>query len=152
MSKFNAITNSRFQLILDYLSEIDRLFRSGDATELSYRPKLQQLLENLLKGYDVINDAKRIDCGAPDLMIKKGGAQISFVETKPIMDLDLDGKGSNKEQFDRYKKALDVIVFTNFLDFHLYVHENYVTSVEIATIKENKIVPLTENFDNFFNY
>lgn len=140
-------------LVLEYLSNIERLLKSGEATELSYRDYLWELLRKLLEGYEIINDAKRIVCGAPDLMIKKGAAQIAFIETKPVDDTDLEGNKGNKEQFDRYRNALDVIAFTNFLNFRLYIHGNLMDeySFEIGKIQKDKAIkPNKKNFDKFF--
>jgi hypothetical protein len=47
---------------------------------------------------------------------------VGFIEAKDIGDKDLEGikKTGNKEQFDRYKASLNNIIFTDYLDFHLY--------------------------------
>ena len=47
---------------------------------------------------------------------------VGFIEAKDIGDKDLEGKKKsvNKEQFDRYKASLDNLIFTDYIDFHLY--------------------------------
>lgn len=68
-------------------------------------------------------------------------------------DNDLDGRNKNahKEQFDRYKQALDYIIFTDYLDFHLYEHGEFVDSVRIAEVKGDKIVGIAEAEDKFLS-
>jgi predicted helicase len=78
---------------------------------------------------------------------------VFFVEAKDVNDNDLDGRNKNahKEQFDRYKQALDYIIFTDYLDFHLYEHGEFVDSVRIAEVKGDKIVGIAEAEDKFLS-
>ena len=122
-----------------YLKRINYLYKTTDATELSYRSAIEELFRSCLN-LEVINEQKRIDCGAPDLTIIKGVNPIAYIETKQIGDGDLDGRRKNKKQFDRYKEALDTVVFTDYLDFHLYKEKNLVLKFELACERNNKIV------------
>jgi predicted helicase len=88
----------------------------------------------------VVNEPEHIDCGAPDLVIQKSGIPVAYIETKNIGDGDLDGLRKNKEQFDRYKAGLDTIVFTDYLDFHLYKDEKLQLIVHLAFVQNDKIV------------
>ena len=83
---------------------------------------LQQLITTLLPNMIVINDGARIECGSPDFQIieKANRLPVFYVETKQIGDNDLKGAKQNKKQFDRYKKSLNLIIFTDYLKFHLY--------------------------------
>ena len=76
----------------------------------------------------VTNEPAKIACGAPDFIIteKKSSLPIAFFEAKDIDDSDLDGRKAHKEQFTRYKNSLDTIVFTDYLDFHLYEYGEWV--------------------------
>ncbi len=127
-----------------YVAEISRQFATGKATEHSYRPALTDLLQTLLPHYTVTNEPSRIECGAPDFILAKGPKTspipVAFVEAKDVGDSDLDGNNKHKEQFSRYKKSLDHLLFTDYLDFHLYEGESFVNSVRIAEIRGNKIV------------
>lgn len=135
----------------EYLSEIDRQFRTGLAREHSYRPALQQLLTSLLPGLTVTNEPARISCGAPDFILtRKGdGLPVAFVEAKDIDDGDLDGRRAHREQFTRYRSSLDHIMFTDYLDFHLYEYGEYADSVRIAEVRGDKITALTGVDDKF---
>ena len=72
-----------------------------------------------------------------------------YVEAKDIDDRDLDGRKENKEQFTRYKKSLDHIIFTDYLDFHLYENGEWVKNVRLAEVQGDKIVLCNENLEDF---
>ena len=109
-----------------YVAEVARMAKLGNATEHTFRGALATLLGALAPGLQAVNEPKRTDCGAPDFIVQnKSGVGVFYVETKCIGDDDLDGKKrtGHKEQFDRYKATLDPIIFTDYLDFHLYVNK-----------------------------
>ncbi len=135
----------------EYIAALNQQFQTGVAREHSYRPALQQLLSSLMPYAIVTNEPAREDCGAPDYIItkKKTGLPIAFFEAKDINDSDLDGRKAHKEQFTRYRNSLDTIVFTDYLDFHLYEFGEWVENVRIAEIRGDKIVLLKENEAKF---
>ena len=53
----------------EYLAALDAQYRTGAATEHSYRPALQQYLQAMLPSYLVTNEPMRTACGAPDYVI-----------------------------------------------------------------------------------
>ena len=67
-----------------YLEEIQKKLSTGDATEHTHRPALQRLLESLDDGITVINEPRRIECGSPDLGIKRGSVSVGYIEAKNI--------------------------------------------------------------------
>ena len=138
-----------------YIDELNKQYKTGIAREHSYRPALKDLLQSLLPKMVVTNEPAHFECGAPDYIIQreKDHLPVFFVEAKDVNDNDLDGRNKNahKEQFDRYKQALDYIIFTDYLDFHLYEHGEFVDSVRIAEIKGDKIVGISEAEDKFFS-
>ena len=107
-------------LILRYITAIKGVYQSGNATEHSYRPALCDLLSDILQSYSVINEERRIACGAPDLTISKNGAPVFFLEAKDIGESYLSGE-SNINQFNRYTSALNAVVFSDYLCFNLYL-------------------------------
>ena len=125
-------------LIKAYIKHIDQLYQTGVTTEHSFRGDLQKLLEDTT-GYKVINEQKRIDCGAPDLALYKNNVPYAYFEAKDLEVGDLDGRKKNKEQFDRYKASLNTIVFTDYLDFHLYEDGSLISKVELAYIDKGHI-------------
>ena len=135
-----------------YVAEVAKLARMGMTTEHSFRPALNALLSSLMPGVTPINEAKRQACGAPDfILFDRNRLPIMFVETKDLGDSDLDGRRrtGNKEQFDRYKAALDTIVFTDFLDFHLYRHGQSAGEVRIADWDGMEVTPAPSAFATF---
>ena len=121
--------------IESYVDEVSQLSRTGKATEHTFRGALAALIDALAPGLKAVNEPKRTDCGAPDYIVQdKTGLGVFYVEAKDLGDDDLDGRKrtGHKEQFDRYKAALDTIVFTDYLDFHLYRHGQFANSVRIA--------------------
>ena len=136
-----------------YIDELNKQYKTGIAREHSYRPALKDILQSLLPKMVVTNEPAHFECGAPDYIIstEKDHLPVFFVEAKDVNDNDLDGRNKNghKEQFDRYKQALDYIIFTDYLDFHLYEQGEFVDSVRIAEIKGGKIVGIDEAEDRF---
>ncbi len=86
-----------------YIDNIARRFKLGNATEHTFRGDLQTLLETLLPDVCATNEPKRQSCGAPDYILTRKDIPIGFIEAKDIGDADLAGikKTGNKEQFDR---------------------------------------------------
>ena len=133
----------------EYIKELDQLYQVGNTTEHSFRGALASYLQALLPRFVVTNEPRRIECGAPDYVITQKTEPIAFLEAKDINDSDLDGLKEHKEQFDRYKDSLNRVVFTDYLDFHLYVDGKFVEAVRIAETKGNRIVGLQENEAKF---
>ena len=139
------------EFISAYVKEIDKLYQTGLTTEHSFRPALAQLLRDCT-GCIIINEQTHIDCGAPDLTLVKNKLPIAYVEAKDLNDTDLDGKKKNKEQFDRYKKALKTIAFTDYTDFHLYEDGEPIWSVRIAYIQNGHIVLSEDAIEQFVSF
>ncbi len=143
-----------------YIININNRYKAGNATEHTFRGDLQQLIESLVTDISATNEPKRQSCGAPDYILTKkdnlsrqSGIPVGFIEAKDIGDKDLEGakKTGNKEQFDRYKASLNNLIFTDYIDFHLYRDGLFVTKIAIAEIQNGVIVPLPNNFAAFTN-
>ncbi|MGB7207080.1 MAG: type ISP restriction/modification enzyme [Pyrinomonadaceae bacterium] len=133
--------------IHSYIENIAKDYVRGIATEHTFRPALKTLIEELIPEIAATNEPKRIECGAPDYVITRKDIPVGYIEAKDI-GVDLDGKNL-KEQFDRYRDALDNLVFTDYLDFRFYLNGEQTTRVKIAEIQNGRIVPLPENFEQF---
>lgn len=131
----------------EYLVAVDKLYRSGKATEHSYRPDLQRLLSALCKGVDVTNEPQRIACGAPDYILTRKDIPVGYVEAKDV-GVDLSSK-SLKEQFDRYRGSLDNLIITDYLEFRFYRNGEPTTSIRIGEVVGDKVKPLPGEFDKF---
>ena len=139
--------------ITNYLDKVNQHYKSGNATEHTYRGDLAELIKALVSGVLVTNEPKRQSCGAPDYILTKNDIPVGFIEAKDIGDKDLDGakKTGNKEQFDRYKASLNNLIFTDYINFHLYREGEFVRKIAIAEITDKGIKPLQENFGAFEN-
>ncbi|HBR12115.1 MAG TPA: DNA methyltransferase [Chryseobacterium sp.] len=137
----------------NYVESINSRFKLGNATEHTFRGDLALLIETLVPDIVATNEPKRQKCGAPDYILTRKEIPIGFIEAKDIGDKDLDGtkKTGNKEQFDRYKASLENLIFTDYLDFHLYRNGEFVTKISIAEVVGNQIKPIPENFPIFEN-
>lgn len=144
-----------------YIESVTKRYKAGNATEHTFRGDLQQLIESLVPEINATNEPKRQSCGAPDYILTKRDIPVGFIEAKNIGDKDLDGlkKSGNKEQFDRYKTSLNNLLFTDYLDFHLYRDGQFVTSIAIAEASPNpskggalELRSLTENYAIFENF
>ncbi|MBZ0242648.1 MAG: DNA methyltransferase, partial [Bacteroidales bacterium] len=136
-----------------YIENINRRYRLGNATEHTFRGDLQQLLESIAPAIRATNEPKRQSCGAPDYILTKKDIPVGFIEAKDIGDKDLDGtkKAGNKEQFDRYKASLNNLIFTDYINFHLYREGEFITKIAIGEITDKGIKPLPEHFAGFEN-
>lgn len=143
--------------VQEYIDRVNIRFKTGISTEHTYRGDLQQLIESLVLEVSATNEPKRQKCGAPDYIITKKDIPVGFIEAKDIGDKDLMGskKTGHKEQFDRYKASLSNLIFTDYLDFHLYRSGELITTIAIGSVVENgkgqEIIPLSENFTAFEN-
>ncbi|MBN2730860.1 MAG: N-6 DNA methylase, partial [Balneolaceae bacterium] len=135
--------------ISEYIQRINERYRSGRSTEHSYRGDLLNLLETLLPDLAITNEPKRIEAGAPDYILTRNGIPAGFIEAKDLGDPDLAGKKKHKEQFNRYKATQDPFIFTDYLDFHLYLQGAFIASIRIADIEDGEIVSRPERFEEF---
>ena len=123
-----------------YIKDINEITKIGEGTEMSYRSALEKLMSSLLPGnITIINEPKHSTYGVPDLKLYKNKEiAISFIETKSLADTDLEGERQHRKQFDRYKEALSVIAFTDFLHFLLYIDGELKEEAKIAEAKAKR--------------
>ena len=129
-----------------FLKAISAKLATGAATEHSYRPALEALLESAGNGLTAVNEPRRVACGAPDFVIRHNNIDIGHCEAKDL-HIDLAKlKDANLEQKKRYLKALPNLVYTNGLEFEFYKAGVKIRSVRIATLSGGRITPLPDNF------
>lgn len=154
VTRFKAPTNMQKNLpienLLDeYFKALNETYSTHDASEYSYRSALENLLNSLLQPeYQAINEPRNMTCGKPDISIirKRDAITVASIETKDINKPDLEGKGRNQEQFDRYKKAMNHAVFTDYLRFLFYESGNDtpILDIRIGTCQNDEIIPDSE--------
>ncbi len=89
-----------------------------------------------------INEPKQVKRNAPDYIITRntgnGVFTVGYIEAKDIVDVSLD-KVEHGEQMGRYKRALENLLLTDYLDFRWFVKgEKQPLTARIATIQPNK--------------
>jgi hypothetical protein len=72
------------ELPRNYLKDIEKASRIGNATEHTYRPYLKELLESFSPGVTATNEPKRVKCGAPDFIITRKQTPLGYIETKDL--------------------------------------------------------------------
>lgn len=133
-----------------YIQTLDTRFKSGISREHSYRADLEGLLRELVMGVEITNEPANVtECGNPDYVITKGKIPVGYIEAKDL-GKDLNSK-NYKEQFTRYRKALDNLIITDYLWFQFFQDGELVHEIRIGEIQGNSVKPLTENFDEFQN-
>ena len=134
----------------EYLESVSTRYQSGISREHSYRADLEGLIRTLVMGVEITNEPANVtDCGNPDYVITKGNIPIGFIEAKDI-GKDLNSK-TYRPQFDRYRKALDNLIITDYIWFQFYQDSVLVHEIRIADIQDGKVHALTENFAEFTN-
>ena len=144
------------EIIRLYIDKISKIFSTKEATEHSYRGEFKNLCESVLNGtssnvgysaekvekYTIINEPRRKTYGAPDYELLKGDTAIAFIEAKNIGDSDLKGTNErkHKEQFDRYKRAISTIAFTDYLSIVLYENGEETMSACLGKVIGGNIV------------
>lgn len=139
--------------ITQYIQSVNAIYKTGETTEHSFRGTLESLLKSYLPkqkknlpSFQVINEPKRKGYGAPDFELRRGDIIVSFIETKDLFDKDLRGQNDkkHKEQFDRYKKAVNTIAFTDYLEFVLFEKGEETLSARIGELSNGEIVPISD--------
>ena len=115
----------------DYFQQISQALAAGNATEHTYRPALQALLEHLAPGVTATNEPKRIKCGAPDYILTRGETPLGYVEAKDIGE-PLD-KIESSEQLKRYRESLGNLILTDYVEFRWYVGGQRRLSASLGT-------------------
>ena len=142
----------------NYLKSIQEKLQTGQASEHTYRGALEELLKAHLPEiartqYNVVNEPKRIACGAPDFAIYKitddDSIAIGYVEAKDI-GINLD-EAEKSEQLTRYKDALENLILTDYLEFRFFVEGKKLETIAIAENVNGKLKPLPTNFEKLQN-
>lgn len=123
-------------MIQDYLDSIFRKYQSGDASERTYYPTFERLLENIaseIGDYSITIEAKNSSVGIPDFKVKDSkDLLIGYIEAKDLgRDLDRLSPGEN-EQVNKYIKEYDKLIVTNFIEFRFYEDHELIEAVSIS--------------------
>ena len=147
--------SEEFSEISDYIRELSRIYKTGVATEMTYRTALEVLFVKMT-GLTVTHERKRIECGAPDYVVSRADVPVGYIEAK-IIDEDLSAK-RHREQFERYKKSLNNLIITDYLTFQFFENGEQVNTVTIGYTESKGVAgqarndgvrEINENFGTF---
>ncbi|MBV6442900.1 MAG: hypothetical protein EPGJADBJ_04626 [Saprospiraceae bacterium] len=131
-----------------YLDSLARRFASGHAREHAYRSDLELLLRALAPGVDITNEPANVtDCGNPDFVLMRGAIPVGYIEAKDL-GKDLAAK-HYREQFDRYRAALDNLIITDYLWFRFYREGQILHEIRIGELRDGRVVALPGEFSKF---
>ena len=127
------MSDKNHQHVSDYVNKVASRVKLGHSSEHTFRKDLEDLINNLAPDVMVTNEPSQVtDCGNPDFLISKKEIPIGFIEAKDV-GKDLNSK-QYKEQFDRYKAALDNLVITDYLRFQFYVNGERIHEVCVGEL------------------
>ncbi len=115
--------------ISTYLEDIQKHLAAGQATEHTYRPALERLINSFDKHIVATNEPKRVACGAPDYVVTHRQVPLGYVEAKDIgksLDaIESDASRSKPkthdgQQLKRYRASLNNLILTDYLEFRWY--------------------------------
>jgi len=141
-----------------FVAELQRLHATGQTTEHSFRPALATLFDAIDPDISCINEPQAItNVGRPDFVFtRKAGKKtlitIGHCEAKDI-GLNINPKAmrdANKDQHERYVKALPNLIYTNGLDFAFYKNGELVREIKIAELLTG-IQSMPENYEALVN-
>jgi len=142
------------QNIQYYIKEIQKVYKTGHATEHSYRPALKDLIESFSKEIIVTNEPKRENCGAPDYIVTKNQIPLGYIEAKDIgksldnieKDAQLNNpKSDNGKQLKRYLEGLNNLILTDYLEFRWFVEGDKRLTVKLADIASGRKINLIKD-------
>ena len=134
------MSDSNHQYVSDYVNKVASRVKLGHSSEHTFRKDLEDLINNLVPDVMVTNEPSQVtDCGNPDFLISKKDIPIGFIEAKDV-GKDLGSK-LYKEQFDRYKAALDNLIITDYLRFQFYVGGELIHEICVGELVEGVVQP-----------
>ncbi len=143
-------------MLEEYLQNLFKTMKLGDAREESYYPDLKKLVEDWSetnkKDISVTALPKKTEAGNPDFRIWDGKEKIvGYIEAKDpkVENLDLV---EDSEQLKRYRDTFPNLILTNFFEFRLYRNGQLIEKVSIGRpfiIHQLKMVPPAENQEKF---
>ncbi|MBW1704671.1 MAG: N-6 DNA methylase [Deltaproteobacteria bacterium] len=145
-------------MLKEYLKNISKIVRQGDAREESYYSILAGLLSQYAesagkKKVHITTLPKKVEAGNPDFRVWDGKQHIvGYIEAKAPTIENLDHI-EHSEQLKRYRHTFPNLILTNFFEFRLYRDGVLIDKVLIARpfiAHQLKTVPPVEKEPEFF--
>ncbi len=125
-------------ILVTYLNDLQKIINRGDAREESFYHCLKDMVEAYAKLSKISKCEvgilpKTTEAGNPDFRVWDGKAHITgYIEAKKPKTYNLDPIAVS-EQLKRYLATFPNLILTNFYEFRLYQHGQFVDSVTIAS-------------------
>lgn len=134
--------------VAQFFEDIREVYKTGEASEHSYRPALKSLFDALSPDdLAAVNEPRRTDVGAPDFSFLRDGVPVGHCEAKDI-GLGLTTlKGYSVEQKKRYTKAFPNLLYTNGLEFEFIFEGDRRALVNIGDALLGDLRARVEAFD-----
>jgi type I restriction-modification system DNA methylase subunit len=130
-----------------YLSEINKAYLRGDATEHTHRPALKALIEGLAKKITATNEPRRVKCGAPDYVVSRRSngldQNIGYIEAKDIAT-NLTQAAKTEQIKKRYLPSLNNFILTDYIEFRWYVNSERKLTAKMAEESAGKFKATAE--------
>lgn len=143
--------------VADFVAEVQRLFSTGVASEHSYRAALGALFDSIATDVKSVNEPTQGKSGRPDFVFLREQADntqitVGHCEAKDIgLDISPRGlSGANKEQFERYRKALPNLIYTNCTDWRFYRNGELIDEIVIVDFAKG-LQPRPERYEALRN-
>ena len=131
----NSMSEIANRALRAYRRTLSETLATGQATEHSYRPALQALVEGLGgDGVRAVNEPSHVACGAPDFVIVCGGVPMGHIECKDI-SAHLNRVEAD-EQLTRYRAGLPNLILTDYLEFRRYADGDLCETARLGRIDD----------------
>lgn len=143
-------------ILKNYLEDLFKTAKLGDAREESYYSDLKNLLISFArsqnKNFSITVLPKKTEAGNPDFRIWDGkGKIVGYIEAKDPKTENLDFV-EESEQLKRYLTTFPNVILTNFFEFRLYRNGQLIEKVQIGRpfiIHQLQATPPVENEEKF---
>jgi type I restriction-modification system DNA methylase subunit len=128
-------------LIKEYLKQLQNNIKKASERTLYY--SLKTLIDQAMTGINAVIEEKENQVGIPDFTVRKNDILMGYIEAKKIGE-DLD-KIEISEQLQRYLDSSigQNLILTNYLEFRWYIDGKRRLSAQLATIEQQKIIPVS---------
>ena len=126
-----TVNRQATQAFAAFRRALNKSYATGVATEHSYRPAIQALIQHFAGDFVVINEAARQSGNAPDLVVMDGPNVVGYLECKDIgksldaIEADSEStepKTRDGQQLRRYRSSIVNLLVTDHLELRRYVH------------------------------
>jgi predicted helicase len=126
----------RLSIFEEYVSDLRDKYKFKESREHAYRPALQNFIEGLDENIQAINDAARIECGAPDFIVYSSRVPVGYIEAKDLNE-SLDKHELTKQIIGYH--SLGNLILTDYLEFRWYQNGKKINTVKIGSAKNGKV-------------